>query len=508
MQFNAKTGLPGICAVVMILTAGFQGAVGQQLALEEMGTGFVRPLFLTTAGDDSERLFLVEQGGRILMLAPGAESWVEYLSIDVTDGGERGLLGLAFHPNFAENGAFFVNYTYTSQQTGLTTRIARYQANAPFASSSAADPDSEVSVIEYAQPATNHNGGWIGFSPNDGYLYIAAGDGGGGNDPQNRAQPLDSLLGKMLRINVDPGGPEDPPYTIPEDNPFLDGPDGARQEIWAHGLRNPYRSSFDRLSGDLYIADVGQNAWEEINFQAASSSGGENYGWRVFEADRCNQPTVTEAACNALADEAVFPVHSYPNPDDGRSVTGGYVYRGSGIPAFQGRYFFADFVSARVWSFIVLQGEIFEFEEHTSDLNAGGISLSNIASFGEDEAGELYIVSIGGTVYRLVAEDMGEGAPEDTHSADQNGDSQINLSELLRVIQLFNSPGLQCAAGTEDGYAVGMGDDNCVAHSSDYNPQDWQINLSELLRAVQFFNSPGFGACPEQSTEDGFCVLE
>jgi len=500
-------------AALLSLALAFPASAPAQV-LEPFADGFNRPLFLTHAGDESERLFVVEQAGRIYMRTPDAPEWTLYLDLQervLSSGNEQGLLGMAFHPEFATNGYFFVNYTF-SRPGGSSTRIARFRADAPFIASTGADPDSEVAVLEFEQTATNHNGGYIGFSPVDGYLYIASGDGGGGNDPQQAGQNLGTLLGKMLRIDVGSGTPEEPLYTVPASNPFADGAGGALPEIWAYGLRNPYRSSFDQETGDLYIADVGQNAIEEINWQPASSTGGENYGWRIFEGTRCNTTVVSQEACDDAEDGLVFPIHEYPNPDDGRSVTGGYVYRGSAIPAWQGRYFFGDYLSARVWSFRVTDGQRTDFQENTSALDPEDNLLGLISSFGEDEQGELYVVSLGGSILKIVPEDTGEGEGEGTgavfHSADRNQDNEISLSELLRVIQFFNSDGYQCAAGTEDGYAPNQGDTDCMPHDSDYNPQDWQIDLSELLRMIQFFNSPGYFWCPDASTEDGYCVTQ
>jgi len=503
----------GLLALTALLAGSFtgSGANAQTLALELVDTGFTRPLFFAAANDGSDRHFIVQQNGQILVKGPTDESWSAYLNIEsrvLSTGNEQGLLGLAFHPDFASNGFFYVNYTYT-RPGGSSTRISRFQATEPYDQSNSVDANTEFTILEFAQTAANHNGGFIGFGPNDGYLYIASGDGGSSNDPNNAGQLRNTLLGKILRIDVSTGPPEDPPYLIPPTNPFPSVL-GVEPEIWAYGLRNPYRCSFDRATGDFYIADVGQNAREEINFQAAASSGGENYGWRIFEGTRCNTPTVTEEICDDEADNMVFPIHEYDNPDEGRSVTGGYVYRGASLNGFQGRYFFADFLAARVWSLRVVDGAATDLQEHTSDLNANGINLQNLASFGEDEQGELYLVSLGGPLYRFVLADTGEGEGpvEGIHTADQNGDNIISLSELLRVIQFFNSSGYQCAEGTEDGYAPGLGDENCTPHDSDYNPQNWMISLSELLRLIQFFNSPGYIACPDALTEDGYCVAD
>jgi len=372
-----------------------QAAAQITLGLEEVATGLTRPLYLTAPPNDHERLFIVEQGGSIRILRGGSIEAAPFLDISglVVCCGERGLLGLAFHPNYAANGVFYVYYTNTAGDS----RVSRFLVSAD---PDVADPNSELILLEFAQPFGNHNGGWIGFGPRDGYLYIASGDGGSSNDSQDNAQNLGNLLGKMLRIDVDQVDPG-LEYAVPPDNPFV-GVTGAREEIWSYGLRNPWRSSFDRVTGDLYIADVGQNAREEVNFQSALSPGGENYGWRIFEGTRCNTTVEDQAACDTLAPDAVFPIHEYDNPADGRSITGGYVYRGNRLLPYRGTYFFADYLSARVWSFRHDGINMHEFQEHTAQLDPGGTELSAISSFGEDAAGELYIVSLDGTIHKIV----------------------------------------------------------------------------------------------------------
>lgn len=484
-----------------------------QLSLEPVvGSGLSLPVFLTHAPEDASRLFVVQQGGQIRVIENGALLTAPFLDITsrVLSGGERGLLGLAFHPDYAANGYFYVNYT---RQTDGATVIARFTVTSD---ANIADADSEAILLTIAQPASNHNGGMIAFSPNDAYLYIGMGDGGSGNDPfgtTGNGQNPAALLGKMLRIDVDlrPGNTPGPGgnYAIPADNPFV-GVSGTREEIWSLGLRNPWRWSFDRVTGDLYIADVGQNAREEVNYAPGTSDGGENYGWRIFEGDRCNTPTATQTDCDALAPFATAPVHTYVNPDDGRAVTGGYVYRGNGIPGMRGRYLFSDSSSSRFWSFKIIGGIAVDPLEHTSELVTSATPVGSVVSFGEDLAGELYVVDRSGRIYRL-AGPAGEGEAEPAlrfHTADQNADHRISLSEMLRIIQFFNSSGLHCETGTEDGYAPGTGDQSCAPHDSDYAPQDWTISLSEVLRGVQFFNLGGYYACPNlhPPTEDGFCV--
>lgn len=464
------------------LPAAAQPRIGVNVA----ASGLSSPVFVTACGDGTGRLFVVEQTGRIRIVTDGVVLSTPFLDLMgiVESGGEKGLLGLAFHPEYAENGYFYVNYTYRPSGK-LMTRVSRFSVSIE---PDRAEVASEQKVIEFEQPFSNHNGGMLAFGPNDGYLYISTGDGGSANDPNGHAQDLHSYLGKILRLDVDGGSP----YAVPPDNPF-DGGFFVYPEVWAYGLRNPWRFSFDRLNGDLYIGDVGQGAREEVDYQHASSSGGENYGWRVFEGTLCNTPTATAGACEALSSVAIGPVHEYTHTD-GFSITGGYVYRGEWLPDLQGKYIFADYGSARVWSFVINGGGATEFEEWTSRLDPEGTRLDSLSSFGEDGQGELYLTSLGGTVYRL----------EPVHMADRNQDFAVNLTELLRIIQFFNTGAHHCDAGTEDGYAPGAGDTTCALHDSDYSPADWRVNLSELLRVIQFFNWGRYAYCGD--TEDGFCI--
>jgi glucose/arabinose dehydrogenase len=346
-------------------------------ALRLVAEGFDDPLFLTHAGDGSGRSFVVEQSGRIHILQDGAilpQAFLDLTGIAVNNAFERGLLGLAFHPRYAENGQFFVNYTDPNGDTA----VVRYAVSAE--DSNRADPQSAQIVLQVEQPYSNHNGGGIAFGP-DGYLYIGMGDGGSAGDPQGNGQSLTTLLGKMLRLD---GGE---PYAIPPDNPFA-GRSPARPEIWAYGLRNPWRFSFDRATGDLYIADVGQNAYEEVNFQPADSAGGENYGWDVMEGLHPFE--------GQLSDALTMPVAEYAQSEGGCSITGGYVYRGEALPELQGVYFFGDYCSGLIWT---LHRTADGAWERALFMSTG----LNISSFGEDEAGELYVVDHGGAVYQLTA---------------------------------------------------------------------------------------------------------
>lgn len=349
------------------------------LGLEKVVEGLRQPVFATHAGDGSRRLFVVERAGRIWVVEPATGSRLAFLDIEGRVGSgasEQGLLGLAFHPRFAENGWLFVYYT----DRGGNTVISRFQA---IPDRTAADPSSEVVLLRQEQPADNHNGGMIAFGP-DGMLYTGLGDGGSAGDPWNNAQRLDTLLGKLLRLYVD----GESGYAAPADNPFV-GVADARPEIWAYGLRNPWRFSFDRLTGDLYIGDVGQNRWEEINFQPAGR-GGQNYGWKVMEGNHCYDAE----SCDRSG--LTPPVAEYGH-EQGCSVTGGYVYRGVAQPTLAGIYFYGDYCTGRIWALRRDPSGAWQSAEVLdSDLQ--------ISSFGESEEGEVLVVDYAGNVYRLVVQ--------------------------------------------------------------------------------------------------------
>lgn len=349
------------------------------LQIELFADGFSLPTQVTHAGD--ERLFVVEQDGRIWVLRDAVrepEPFLDIVALVGSAANEQGLLSVAFHPRFAELGWFFVNYTDLQGNTV----VARYQVdpNDP----ERADPRSALVLLQIEQPASNHNGGLLKFGP-DGYLYVGTGDGGRAGDPWDNAQNLSNLLGKLLRIDVD--GAE--PYEVPSANPFV-GQDEARPEIWAYGLRNPWRFAFDRATGDLFIADVGQNAQEEVNFQPASSRGGENYGWRIMEGTACYEP----AACDAAGLELPVAHYLHRSAEGGCSITGGYVYRGMRYPALQGAYLYTDYCSGYLW---VLRAD----GEGWQNRVAGRTTLQ-ATSFGEDVHGELYLVDRAGGIYRLL----------------------------------------------------------------------------------------------------------
>ena len=343
-------------------------------------SGLSSPLYLT-APDGDPRLFIVEQAGRIRIVRGGQLLTQPFLDITdrVASGGEEGLLGLAFHPNYAANGYFYVDYTHlNSAGDTLYTVVERYTVSA---APDSADSASHKLILRIVQPYSNHNGGLVMFGP-DGMLYIGMGDGGSGGDPENRAQDPDSLLGKLLRIDVDHGDP----YAIPPDNPFATS--GGAPEIWALGLRNPWRFAFDRGAGLLYIADVGQNLWEEVNVTPAGQAG-LNYGWRITEGAHCFNPN--PCSTTGLVQPAVEYSHA-----DGCSVTGGFVYRGSLAPPLVGQYFYSDYCGGWLRSFSYASGAV--TGQTSWSLN---VSLGLVLSLGEDAAGELYVLAANGRVYRI-----------------------------------------------------------------------------------------------------------
>lgn len=351
-----------------------------QIELQQIATGFARPVYVTHAGDGSGRVFVVEQAGIVKIIRDGRVLTTPFL--DIRDrvemgarmGDERGLLSVAFHPKYKENGRFFVNYTARKQGV-LKSIIAEYRVSS--------NPDiadrAERVILEIEQPFPNHNGGLNKFGP-DGFLYIGLGDGGAAGDPLNAGQRLDTLLGKILRIDI-----EKEPYAIPQDNPFT-GRATAQGEIWAYGLRNPWRFSFDRCTGRLFAGDVGQNRIEEIDLIEK----GKNYGWKIMEGSQCYDPPTR---CNTQGLE--LPIAEYDHAL-GCSVTGGYVYRGTQYPSLIGHYLFGDYCSGRIWSLVQEPSGRWTMRQLLD-------SPFNISSFGEDERGELYVVHYGGAIYRVVA---------------------------------------------------------------------------------------------------------
>ncbi len=397
-----------LLAIVTILASWLPARAANALELVKLVDGLASPVYITDAGDGSGRLFVVEKGGTVRIVKNGQLLATPFLNISdrVANDGEAGLLSVAFPPNYAEAGYFFVYYNHKNDiatpeaidqghNEGHDTVVARFRVtNNP----DVADPGSEERILVRNQPYVNHNGGLITFGP-DGNFYIGLGDGGDGGDPQNQAQNKGTILGKILRVTVGVTGT----YTVPADNPF-GSTAGAKPEIWQYGLRNPWRWSFDRANGDLLIADVGQNKFEEIDYAAAGQAG-LNFGWRCKEAYSTynDSPPCT----GTLTD----PVAAYGR-DVGQSVTGGYVYRGQNFPTLRGLYFYADFVSGRIWS---MSRNGARWNAPVEELDTG----YNIASFGQDSAGELYVVDFGGAVYRL------------TSAAGQGLSDQVYLPNIL-----------------------------------------------------------------------------
>ena len=364
--------------------------------------GFKKPIFITSYPTDSNILYVVEQAGRIMVINNGQRLAQPFLDINkqVVDpsrpGDERGLLGFALHPNFTDNGKFYVNYMNNDGFTVLSEFSTQTREKA--------DPSSERIMFDLKQPYRNHNGGHLEFGP-DGYLYVSIGDGGKAGDPLKAGQDLNTLFGKIIRIDVD-----QKPYGIPKSNPFY-GQKDKRGEIWAWGLRNVWRFSFDRDNGDIYYGDVGQNKWEEVNYEPNTSIGGVNYGWSIMEANHCYDP---KENCTQVGLTA--PILEYPNDanymivlggggqenTDGCSVTGGYVYRGTKIKNLMGYYMFGDYCSGNIWTFKVVNSKITDFQNRTEEINLGnGEFTTYISSFGEDADGELYIVEYNGGIYKL-----------------------------------------------------------------------------------------------------------
>ncbi len=361
---NSPTG-PGV------LPADFN------LTVQEVVAGLTGPLFVTAPAGDS-RLFVVEQAGRIRIVRNGQLITRPFLDLAarVSSGGERGLLSVAFHPSYRTNGFFFVNFT----DLAGNTRIERFSVSAD---ADVADAGSSKLILAVAQPFPNHNGGLNLFGP-DGMLYVGLGDGGSAGDPRGNGQNRATLLGKILRIDVDHGDP----YAIPGDNPFVNQP-GVRGEIWALGLRNPWRFAFDRTSGLLYVADVGQDRFEEVDVVTATR-GGVNFGWNIMEGSSCFLST----PCSQQGVE--LPVLVYDHSGGACSITGGYAYRGASLPEIAGRYFYSDYCSGFLRSFLYQSGAA--IEQRSWDIG----SIGSVTSFGEDAAGEMYMTSSNGRVYRIM----------------------------------------------------------------------------------------------------------
>jgi glucose/arabinose dehydrogenase len=384
-----------------------------QLRGQTFVTGFQSPVAFVQDPTDRTVQFVVQQGGRIRVVRNGSILTTDFLNLmgSIDSGGEQGLLGLAFSPDYAQTGRFFVNFTNTSGHT-VIARFRRSVAN-PVVADAATRFDLLLGGTQrfIVQPFANHNGGHLAFGP-DGYLYIGLGDGGSGNDPGHRAQDPNTLLGKMLRIDITVPDSDNSGYRIPADNPFT-GTNAALDEIWAFGLRNPWRYNFDDVArggtGALVIADVGQTRREEIDYEPRAR-GGRNYGWRNKEGSLDNVTTLPLAY-----QPPTDPISEYGRSDGG-SVSGGFVYRGSRLgAAFRGRYFFADFVSGRVWSLALTidgagEARASDRRDHTTELGGSAV-LGNVSSFGVDADGELYVVNYSGSIVRITASSTPPSAP-------------------------------------------------------------------------------------------------
>jgi hypothetical protein len=427
-----------------------------ELVLVDKLEGFTRPVDITGAGDGSNRLFVVEQPGRIRVIDQTTgmiqtSDFIDLRNIVRDAGNEQGLLGLAFHPDFQNNGYFFVNFSSDGEVTPNRgeTVIARYTATGP--NLDVVETDTRKIILTIIQPFSNHNGGGIAFGP-DGYLYIGMGDGGSGGDPEDNGQDPQSLLGKMLRIDVDVAD-DATLYEIPADNPFV-GDNSVLDEIWALGLRNPWRISFDRMTNDLWIADVGQVAREEIDLQPASSTGGENYGWDCREGltDYPSTGSSPGSASSLCGNGSVYtdPIFDYPRSSTtgGFSITGGFVYRGTQAEDLLGYYICADYASA---NFFLISPDTGNGRSLTVQRN---LPISDISSFGEDDEGNLYVANLAeGSIHRI----RGEMIPVSTVAAENSAggpriypnpihrDFNISIPELQQAgtvnVRVFSSSG-------------------------------------------------------------------
>ena len=431
---SLRLNLAAVLVGCLIGTVATNSHGATPLTVTPVVSGLNQPLFVTYPPGDTTRLFVIQRGGLIRIVKNGSLLPAPFMNINPlisTNGSEQGLLGLAFHPQYASNRFFYLNYIRKSDSA---TIVSRFQRSATSQDSGLVASESIVMIVP--QPYANHNGGMMAFGP-DGYLYIALGDGGSGGDPGNRAQDSTTVLGKILRIDVDvPAG-----YAIPPTNPFVGRPNW-REEIWDLGLRNPWRFSFDRLTGDIYIGDVGQGTWEEIDFELAAT-GGQNFGWRRKEGDHCYNPSMNCEVGFTLVDPIEEYSHSF-----GCSVTGGYVYRGCAIPDLQGTYFYGDFCSGRVWSFKYDGITLTDSTERTGELNPGTLSIS---SFGEDWNGELYIVHYGGTLYKIIPDGIPSACGATPCCTGTTGDLNLaggtdltDLSYLISYLTVIPPPALPC----------------------------------------------------------------
>jgi glucose/arabinose dehydrogenase len=408
---------------------------------KRIASGLYLPTLVTHAPGDTSRLFVVEKRGTIkiidLTTSPPTVLPTMFLNIDpLVSGGtslndEQGMLGMAFHPNYAENGYFFVFYT------GPANTVRRYKVSAK--NPNVADPNSALTLLSITDPFSNHNGGNMAFGP-DGYLYIGTGDGGSGNDPQNNSQNINSKLGKMLRIDPNVAG-NSPAYFPVAGNPYAGATPGD-DDIVAIGLRNPWRWCFDRETGDMVIADVGQNAWEEVNWIPAGTLAGRNFGWRCTEGTACTG--LTGCTCNGST--LTGPIRTYAhNSSGGYSITGGHVYRGCAYPELAGTYFYADYSTNNIWSLRYVNGSIVDFTLRNSQMQTSidGFTCNQISSFGEDANGEMYIVDHGGTtsgqIFKIIPA-AGEAVCPEPCPTDLDGNGSTEAGDLASLLAAWSTP--------------------------------------------------------------------
>jgi len=391
-MFNLILRCVGLISTIFFFTAINSCSAQPIIRLKKHSEGYTEPVGIAIIKDDASRFFVMERGGLIKIVSKNGKTTnaTPFLDISSLLGKcegyckERGLLGVAFHPEYASTRKFFINYTQENSERELFTIVSQFRVDA--SEPDVAISDSETILLKFAQPYSNHNGGDIQFGP-DGYLYVASGDGGSGGDPEENGQNRSTMLGKILRIDVDKTS-SGQSYAIPPDNPFVSD-SSTLDEIWAYGLRNPWRISFDTKEGDLFIADVGQNKWEEVNFQLSSSGGGQNYGWNNYEGTHC-----FKNECNPNDASFTFPILEYEHTDDACSITGGYVDR-SKSNFMNGRYFYGDYCNGNIWS-AKLVDDNWEVEDV---MNGSKLSIS---SFGQDTDGNVYVINLLGDIYRLV----------------------------------------------------------------------------------------------------------
>ena len=438
----------GLSALVASTASAGVTAIKPKLVI---GTGLTYPTTIASAPGDTTRLFICQKRGVISIIdISGATPTLlatPFLDIDslVTGGAsssdEQGLLGLTFDPDYTVNGQFYVYYTTAS--TNVVARYLRSTTNPNVAQTTG------VTLMSWADPYTNHNGGCINFKPGTRDLYIGTGDGGSGNDPAGNSQNLLSKLGKMHRITPTVGGAT-PYHTIPADNPYVGGASTVDDSVWAYGLRNPWRWCFDSANGDMYIADVGQNAVEEVDYAPSNVAGGRNYGWRCTEGSSCTG--LTGCTCNGATLTA--PVRTYAHTAaGGYSITGGNVYRGCAMPDMHGIYFYVDYSTNNSWSFKMVAGVVTEFVTRNAELatSTTGVVVNQVVAFGEDGNGEIYMADHGGQIYKIVPA-AGEVVCNPPNPSDLNGDGAVDGADLT---QLLGCWGGTCGDINQDGYTDG-----------------------------------------------------